>query len=323
VAAATFAGRPPRRQRGKADDLAGLWRGPAIVFYNRCFGKRPSLAGLPFLRRIVVTSRRTYLPRARAVIFHVPDLSARPAVLAEFLKLEKPRGQLWVAWSMESAVNYPLMDAPTFARRIDLWMTYRRSSEVWTPYIPGQDEWEKALRRPPPEKTAAATTAMFQSASYNHSGRLEFADSLMRELEVHSFGRALNNRALAVPDRGHATKLSTIGRYKFCLSLENAIEDDYVTEKFFDPLLVGTIPIYRGAPNADEFSPGANCFIDASKFANATELAAYIRHLDANPEAYGEYLAWRRRPLSASFCASLERLRTPPLARLAKLVLGE
>jgi alpha-1,3-fucosyltransferase 10 len=303
--------------------LLGLaWRKPAIVFYTGCFGKRPPLADVPLSIRSLFTRRRAYLPEACAVVFHVPDLVADPAVVAEFMKLDKPRGQRWVAWSMESAENYPLMDAPAFARRIDLWMTYRRASDVWTPYIPGEHEWENALKRPPLEKSAAATTAMFQSANFNRSGRLEFAAALMREMEIHSFGRALKNRALSIRDEGRATKLSTIGGYRFCLSLENAIEDDYVTEKFFDPLLVGTVPIYRGAPNADAFAPGANCFIDAAKFTSEAELAAYIRHLDANPEVYAEYLGWRRRPLSPNFRSHLEQLRTPPLARLARLVLG-
>jgi hypothetical protein len=296
-------------------------RKPAIVFYTKCFGKRPSLAGAPFSIRRLFTHRRSCLPQARAVVFHVPDLAAGPDALAEFARLEKPRGQRWVAWSMESAVNYPLMDAAVFARRIDLWMTYRRASDVWAPYIPGEDEWRTALKRPLSEKSVAASTAMLQSASFNHSGRNEFATALMSEIEIHSFGRVLNNRALSVPDKGRATKLATIAGYKFCLSLENAIEHDYITEKFFDPMLAGTVPIYRGAPNADDFAPGDNCFIDAARFRSAAELAAYIRHLEANPEAYAEYQAWRWRPLSPSFRTYLERLRTPPLVRLARLVL--
>ena len=303
--------------------MLGLWRKPAIVIYTKYFGARPPLANLPRSIRGLFTHRRAWLAHARAVVFHVPDLALARGALVDFMKLDKPRGQRWVAWSMESAVNYPLMDSPAFTRRIDLWMTFRRSSEVWTPYIPHAGAWEAALKRSPPEKSATATTTMFQSAHHNRSGRLEFAEGLMRQLEIHSFGRTLNNRALLVPDQGHATKLSTIGRYKFCLSLENAIEEDYVTEKFFDPLLVGTVPIYRGAPNVDAFAPDPRCFIDATKFSSEAELAAYVRHLDANPDAYAEYLSWRGRPLSASFRSLLDRLRTPPWARLAALVVGE
>jgi hypothetical protein len=36
---------------------------------------------------------------------------------------------------------------------------------------------------------------------------------------------------------------------KFSLSFENCVEHDYVTEKFFQALHHGTVPIVIGAPN--------------------------------------------------------------------------
>ena len=41
-----------------------------------------------------------------------------------------------------------------------------------------------------------------------------------------------------------------LGRYKFVLAFENGVCDDYITEKFWRPLLVGSIPIYFGSPTA-------------------------------------------------------------------------
>ena len=71
----------------------------------------------------------------------------------------------------------------------------------------------------------------------------------MRQIPIDSYGRVYRNRKLAEDD-GRQSKLNAIARYRFCLSLENSLAPNYVTEKLFDPLMVGTLPVYRGAPDA-------------------------------------------------------------------------
>ena len=39
-----------------------------------------------------------------------------------------------------------------------------------------------------------------------------------------------------------------LGRYKFIIAYENGVCEDYITEKFWRPLLVGSVPIYYGSP---------------------------------------------------------------------------
>lgn len=57
-------------------------------------------------------------------------------------------------------------------------------------------------------------------------------------------------------------KRATIAKYKFALAFENeAGTQGYITEKIFDCLFAGTVPIYRGAENITAYIP-ANCFID-------------------------------------------------------------
>lgn len=43
--------------------------------------------------------------------------------------------------------------------------------------------------------------------------------------------------------------LSFVARYKFTLAFENAICNDYITEKLWRPLVVGSVPIYYGSPS--------------------------------------------------------------------------
>jgi alpha-1,3-fucosyltransferase 10 len=142
----------------------------------------------------------------------------------------------------------------------------------------------------------------------------------MGQIPVDSYGRFRNNRAIEGPDLGSASKLATAGRYKFCLGFENTLSPDYVTEKLFDPILAGTVPVYRGAPNVAEFAPGPHSYIDANDFAGPRELAEYLRYLDGNDAAYEEYFAWRKEGLSESFRSLLALKPADPFCALGELV---
>ena len=65
-------------------------------------------------------------------------------------------------------------------------------------------------------------------------------------------------------------------QYKFVIAFENSRANDYVTEKFYDPLLAGAVPIYLGAPNIETFAPGENCSVDIRNFSSPKELAAFL-----------------------------------------------
>jgi hypothetical protein len=133
---------------------------------------------------------------------------------------------------------------------------------------------------------------------------MEYARDLMRYLQVDSYGTCLTNRKLP-EDRGVTTKLETIARYKFTLAFENSISQDYVTEKFFDPLTAGSVPVYRGAPNIDDFAPGERCFINAADFHGPRDLAEYLSYLAANETEYESYLIWKEKPFAGRFLRAI------------------
>ena len=46
----------------------------------------------------------------------------------------------------------------------------------------------------------------------------------------------------------HADFYKLTARYKFTIAIENAVCDDYVTEKVWRPLMLGSVPIVAGSP---------------------------------------------------------------------------
>lgn len=108
-----------------------------------------------------------------------------------------------------------------------------------------------------------------------------------------------------------ADKLATLSQYKFAICYENAQQiPDYITEKLFDCMVAGCIPIYWGAPNIAQRVP-ENCFIDARNFSNYADIYNFISTM--NDASYRQYLinignflrSDRATPYSAAYAASV------------------
>lgn len=71
-------------------------------------------------------------------------------------------------------------------------------------------------------------------------------------------------------------KLQTLSNYKFSICYENAKEiPGYITEKIFDSMAAGCIPVYWGAPNILDFVP-SDCFINRKLFQDMEELYRFL-----------------------------------------------
>ena len=219
-------------------------RQKTILFYNDMFGEFPNTPeNIPF--DIILTQDHGCLYTADVVVFHLPSLRY-------IGHRYKPKGQLWVAWCLESDINCPAMNRNSFMGLFDLTMTYRLDSDI--PYTYLYPEYRSVMKDLPKPKTKG--TNAFISSRYNKSGRVEYLKGLMEHLDIDSYGRIFNNRKLSSTDHGKSTKEALLSNYKFTIAFENSVSKDYVTEKFFQPLAFGSVPIYLGAPNIDDFAPG-------------------------------------------------------------------
>eukprot|EP00961_Rhodomonas_salina_P081625 1097512-Rhodomonas_salina.1 len=90
--------------------------------------------------------------------------------------------------------------------------------------------------------------------------------------------------------------------YKFLFALENKQFEYYISEKVFNGLASGSIPIYYGAAlkEVSEFLP-LNSFIYIPKFSRETAkgLADYMHHLQENRTLFESYLKWGLADLEA------------------------
>ena len=80
-------------------------------------------------------------------------------------------------------------------------------------------------------------------------------------------------------------------KYKFYLSFENSICNDYVTEKFFQLLQYDIVPVVLGGAHYSRIAP-PHSYINALEH-TPKELADLLHQLDADDEAYTKYFEWK------------------------------
>ena len=72
------------------------------------------------------------------------------------------------------------------------------------------------------------------------------------------------------------SKIDALKNYKFSICYENTQGmNGYITEKIFDCMYAGVVPVYLGAPNIAEDIP-SNCFIDKRNFSTYEELHKHL-----------------------------------------------
>jgi alpha(1,3/1,4) fucosyltransferase len=101
------------------------------------------------------------------------------------------------------------------------------------------------------------------------------------------------------PKRFHAAKFpswkgtvpgknAVLRKYKFSICYENAVFPGYVTEKLFDCLFAGCVPVYLGAPDVAQSVP-SQTFVDRRNFRDHEELYRYLKGMPGSE--YAAYLS--------------------------------
>ena len=111
------------------------------------------------------------------------------------------------------------------------------------------------------------------------SSDLAFFRRLTARRPVDSAGRHFNTTGKRLSD-----KQSFLQNYRMNLAFENTRSPGYVTEKLVEPLLVGCVPIYWGAPDVyRDFNPA--CMINVADFPDFDAAIEHILKVDADPTA--------------------------------------
>ncbi|XP_047628477.1 alpha-(1,3)-fucosyltransferase 10 [Phacochoerus africanus] len=273
---------------------------PIMLWWSPLTGETGRL-GQCGLDACFFTINRTYLhhQRTKVLLFYGTDFNI------DSLPLPRKAHHDWALFHEESPKNnYKLFHQPvitlfnytaTFSRHSHLPLTtqYLEGPEVLTSLqylVPLQSK--NNLRK------SLAPLVYVQSDCDPPSDRDSYVRELMTYIEVDSYGECLRNRDLPQPLNSPASMdaegfYRILAQYKFILAFENAVCDDYITEKFWRPLKLGVVPVYYGSPSIADWLPSNRSAILVSAFSHPRELASYIRQLDHDDRLYAAYLEWK------------------------------
>lgn len=149
-------------------------------------------------------------------------------------------------------------------------------------------------------KSQGLNFCSFMVGNLNHGVgsklRVNFFNTLSEYKKVLSSGRSLRNVDYNLDDQNGVNdwriikdKILQIEQPKFMITFENQSNLGYTTEKLYDALINGIVPIYWGNPEVHrDFN--INSFINISDFKNTNEAIEYIIELDKNDLKYNEIL---------------------------------
>ena len=124
-------------------------------------------------------------------------------------------------------------------------------------------------------------------SSHDDDGRNELFDEINQIGHIDSCGRFRHNCDDLQNVCGD-NKLDFLRRYRFNLCPENSNYNGYCTEKIFEALASGCVPLYWGSDNNPEpeiLNKEAICFINVGK-PNSSKTLDFIRQLNNDKEAY-------------------------------------
>ncbi|XP_068784716.1 alpha-(1,3)-fucosyltransferase 10 [Struthio camelus] len=247
------------------------------------------------------TINRTYQHHqmTRAFLFYGTDFTV------DSLPLPREGHHDWALFHEESPKNnYKLFHEPAITL-FNHTATFSRHSHLplTTQYLEGVEVLKSLRYMIPLQKKNSlrkrlAPLVYVQSDCNPPSDRDSYVRELMCHIEVDSYGECLHNRDLpqhlrnpSAMDDGNFYKI--LAQYKFILAFENAICEDYITEKLWRPLKLGVVPVYYGSPSIVDWLPSNKSAILVSRFSHPRELAHYIKTLDTNDREYEAYLEWK------------------------------
>ncbi|KAH8250937.1 hypothetical protein KR038_009344 [Drosophila bunnanda] len=248
-----------------------------------------------------ISNKRSRLPMARGVMFYGSDMK-----ISDF-PLPRAQQQIWALLHEESPRNVLFVPHLEFLHHFHFTSTFSRYSNMplTTQYLPSGQALTSLEYHIPYEvkskSNPSASIVFLQTDCDTMSGREDYVKELMKYVQVDSFGGCLKNKEL--PERQNYLNnlfspelLKFLSIYKYMIAIENAACPDYITEKFWRPLLIGVVPIYFGSPTIKDWEPNNKSAIYVNDFRNPRDLAEYLTKLAKNQTEYDSYRSHKLNP---------------------------
>lgn len=280
--------------------------------------KKATLVWWPNLEKNVFTENNTFLLlkeklAARGYILetkdkHPPEKS--DLILVAYPHYTVPEGmqEKSFLWLMESPIGVQIPPQPENEKRYKKIFTYneplaKKSNYTFLPisyeYKPLK-KYDASLK-----KVLIAQVAGYHTHNDPKNIYSKRSDVITWFLKHHSddilfaghgnwkkdFRKTLSSKQHPLFDQKYKgavkDKLDFLSQAKFGLAYENAQFNGYVSEKIYDVMVSGTVPVYLGAPDIEKYVPKA-CFVNQDHFKSYEELYDFLKNM--SDEKYQSYI---------------------------------
>lgn len=214
--------------------------------------------------------------------------------------------QKTIYFTMENNILYNYHSS--LLRKHDMSLFSLANTDVYASYF--NYAWD--LLKPAQKKTKRAIASSYITNCKTVSSERDrvVRDLLKYGVEIDLFGQCFGDLNIPEPNLEitdkRRRKLENMAKYKFNLVFENSMADGYVTEKYWEALAVGTIPIVLGAPDIHRYEPRPGSILVVHDFASIEALATEIKRLDSDQVAYDKMLEWKTLGYSDNFLAMIQ-----------------
>ena len=139
---------------------------------------------------------------------------------------------------------------------------------------------KRVLKNPIRNKFCAAVISNGKPNSF----RIKFINELNKYKKIDMGGKFKNNVGGPVEN-----KIEFLSNYKFSFAMENSEGEGYTSEKIYQSFISGTIPIYYGNYNIDEFY-NPKTYILVKDERDIKKKIEYIKKIDNNDKLYKSIL---------------------------------
>lgn len=273
-------------------------KNPILLWWTSGF---PGTTGTLFCQDVncdIFTRNEVKVPNVDAFLFYASNIDF------EDLPLPRKLNDIWGLYHEESPRNVEELMHENGLRLFNYSATFSRYSDVQFPlqYLESLDDitttkyFVKTKDKNDLLKDISPILYL-QTDCETATERDEYVKELMKHIEIDSYGACLNNKEM--PKRFTDDYLNNlndddflhfIARYKFVIAIENGVCDDYITEKFWRAIKVGSVPIYFGSPTVRDWFPNERSAILIEDHPTPQRMSEYLNRLIKDDDLYNLYL---------------------------------
>lgn len=286
------------------DDLSGfhpfLWRSGKVTCSVPCEYTKDHKDLAKSDMVLFMADKEFYEGKKARALPTKPDTAIFGAVFREALPLYTQRNLKWERY--DARISYRRDDFATYSYMDDVTQFLKKARQSYAipkpPHTKGKDLKEGQISHTAHVSLRCGNTRNPKDGRYV---RMQIIDALLEHTHVDSYGVCQNNRPW--PEGYRKDKHHVMVQHKFCVAVENNLDRDYTTEKLFDCLRAGAVPLYYGNPGwVRQLLPVVDghssvIFIDDYKSKNNMKgLVDLLDRLAENEEDYEKYRAWIKNP---------------------------